>query len=254
VSAGSRDFGKGTVVTFALTGLGFIFGGWVLGAICLFIAVSLSLVLWTPLGEYLGFHSDEPTDAPPDPCADLLILLRRQARQLAHILEHFSNWWPAIENKNFTGKLPDGYGPTTHQKAIEKLLFKFGQFFSAGWSYQSFCPNHPDAAEVKALVDEVYLVLGKAGDPGDPTDARIDSDELHSVGRLSTERWGKPEARPFEEVDFKAVLRQHGDEFEALKTFLGEAGPDTSARRRLDEAAKAARAVEQWLTEHGYGP
>ena len=184
---------------------------------------------------------------------DLLILLRRHAGQLADILEHFWNWWPAIENENFTGKLPDGYGPTTHQKANEKLLFKFGQFFSAAWSYQSFWADHRHAVKVKALVDEIYLVLGKAGDPADPTDARIDSDELHSVGRLSTERWGESEARPYEEVDFKVELNKHAGEFEALKAFLGEAAPNTSARRRLDEAAEAARAVEAWLKKNRYG-
>lgn len=219
------------------------------GAVFVIATVVLSIVIYKR--HDAGRSSATET---PDPCRELLIRERRGATQLAHILEHFSNWWPAIENENFKGKLPDGYGPTTHQKAIEKFLFKFGQFFSAAWSYQSFCPNHPDAAEVKALVDEVYLVLGKAGDPDDPTDARIDSDELHGIGRLSTERWGEPEARPFEEVDFKAVLKQHAGEFEALKAFLGEAGPDTSARRRLDEAAKAARAIEKWLTDHGYGP
>jgi len=185
---------------------------------------------------------------------DLLILLRRHANQLAWNLEHFWNWWEAIHNPDFKGKLSDGYGPTTHQKANEKLLFKFGQFFSAAWSYQSFWPDHRHATKVKALVDEIYLVLGKAGDPADLTDARIDSDELHSVGRLSTERWGSLRPEPYEEVDFKAVLKQHAGEFEALKVFLGEAGPNTSARRRLDEAAKVARTVEEWLKKNRYGP
>lgn len=184
---------------------------------------------------------------------DLLILLRRHANQLADILEHFWNWWPAIEDENFAGKLPDGYGPTTHQKADEKLLFKFGQFFSAAWSYQSFWADHRHAVKVKALVDEIYLVLGKAGDPADLTDARVDSDELHSVGKLSTERWSEPGTRPYEEPDFKAVLKQHGEEFEALKAFLGEAAPNTSARCRLDEAAKAARALGEWLKKNRYG-
>jgi len=189
-----------------------------------------------------------------DGCRELLIVERRGANQLVDALEHFSNWWPAIEDENFTGKLPDGYGPTTHQKAVEKLLFKFGQFFSAAWSYQSFCPNHRDAGEVKALVDEVYLTLGKPGQPGDLTDARVDSDELHVIGRLCTEGWGDPEARPFEEIDFKAVLKQHPEEFESLRTFLLKADTGTSARTRLQETEKAAKHVHDRLKEKGYGP
>lgn len=64
-----RDVAKGAILTLAPTGLGFILSGWIVGVICLFIAGSLSLILWTPLGAWLGFHSDgdqrEPAPLPP---------------------------------------------------------------------------------------------------------------------------------------------------------------------------------------------
>lgn len=253
MSAHGGDFAKGTVVTFALTGVGFIFGGWVLGVICLFVAVVLSLVLWTPLGEYLGFHSDETRDAPAlDPCRDLLILLRGHASQLAWNLEHFWNWSSAIKDPNFKGKLPDGYGPTTHADAMETLLFMFGQFFSTAWTYQTFCLQHPDRAAVKALVDEVYWALGKAGDPQDLADARIGSDQLHLIGERSTREWGTVNGRSAPRSAFRATLEYHADAFEPLKEVLYAAARDASAQRRLDEAGKAARRVEEWLKENGY--
>jgi hypothetical protein len=173
MSGSSRDRAIGIVGTLGLTGLGYIFGGWVLGVICLFLAIVLSLVLWTPLGQWLGFRDDGNEEAPkaPDSCRDLLILLRGHANQLAWNLEHFWNWWDAVHNPDFKGKLSDGYGPTTHADALETLLFMFGQFFSTAWTYQSFCLQHPDKAAVKALVDEVYWALGRAGDAQDLTDA-----------------------------------------------------------------------------------
>jgi hypothetical protein len=187
-----------------------------------------------------------------DPRGDhLLILLRQGANQLANDLEHFSNWWPAVEDEGFDGKLPDGY-PTTHQDAVETLLFMFGQFFSAAWTYQSFCLKHRARRDVKALVDEVYDALGKAGDPGDATDARIGSNQLHVIGRLSTERWGESEARPFERFDFEAELGNHSEAFDPLRTFLSVAGPDTAARSRLEAAEKAVRRVGDWLGEKGF--
>jgi len=57
VSPSGRDFAKGSVVTLVPTGLAFIFSGWLLGVICLFVAGGLSLILWTPLGRWLGFTS-----------------------------------------------------------------------------------------------------------------------------------------------------------------------------------------------------
>jgi hypothetical protein len=256
VSAGSRDFAKGIVVTLVVTGVGSIFGGWVLGVICFFVAGGLSLVLWTPFGRWLGYHDGGAKEVPeaPDPCRELLILLRGHANQLAWSLEHFWNWWDAVHDPDFKGKLPDGYGPTTHADAMETLLFMFGQFFSTAWTYQSFCLQHPDRAAVKALVDEVYWALGKAGDPQDLTDARIGSDQLHLIGERSTREWGTVNGRSVPRSDFKTKLEYHAAAFEPLKEVLYAADRGTSARRRLDEAADAARAVEQWLTDNGYGP
>lgn len=51
-----RDLAKGTVVTLVPTGLGFVLSGPLVGVICLCIALAISLVLWTPLGPWLGFH------------------------------------------------------------------------------------------------------------------------------------------------------------------------------------------------------
>jgi hypothetical protein len=59
-----RDVAKGAILTLAPTGLGFILSGWIVGVICLFIAGSISLILWTPLGAWLGFHSDGDQQKP----------------------------------------------------------------------------------------------------------------------------------------------------------------------------------------------
>src|SRR6187455_2580630 len=123
----------------------------------------------------------------------------------------------------------------------------FGQFFSAAWAYQCFCREHPDRGEVKALVDEVYNALGKPGEPGDPTDARIDSDQLHVIGEISTRGWETPEAQPIKRSDFKAKFEFHDEAFEPLQTFLCAAGPDTAARKRLRAAEKAVKRLEDWL-------
>lgn len=129
------------------------------------LALLALLAIVGPIAKRLPWGKSQASGtfdlAAPNLCGDLLILLRRGAKQLAHILEHFPNWWPAIKDKNFKGKLPDGYGPTTHLEAMQTLQFMFGQFFSAAWTYQSFCLTHRDQGEVKAVVDEVYDALGK---------------------------------------------------------------------------------------------
>lgn len=189
-----------------------------------------------------------------DPCQELLSHLARGARQLAHNLEHFPNWWYAIEDEGFKGKLPDGYGPTTHAKAMETLLFMFGQFFSAAWTYQCFCVGHQGRGEVKALVDDVYEALGNLGDPRDTTDTRIDSDQLHVIGEIGTRGWDTSEARPIKRSDFKAKFEFHAEAFEPLQAFLCAAGPGTGARRRLEAAEQAVKRVEDWLERNGHRP
>lgn len=75
------------------TGLAFILSGWVVGVVCLFVAGGLSLVLWTPLGRWLGVHTyadpnnDESTKAQGHPgriyggAAIGAVLREREAQQ-----------------------------------------------------------------------------------------------------------------------------------------------------------------------------
>lgn len=200
------------------------------GAVFVIATVLLSIVIYKR--HDAGKSSATAT---PAPCRELLILLRGHANQLAC-------------------KLSDNYGPTSHADAMETLLFMFGQFLSTAWTYQTFCLQHPDRAAVKALVDEVYWALGRVGDPQDSTDARIGSDQLHLISERSTREWGTANGRSVPRSDFRTKLEYHADAFEPLKEVLYAADRETSARRRLDEAARAARAVEEWLTEKGYGP
>jgi hypothetical protein len=62
-----RDLARSAVVTLIPTGLGFVLAGPVVGAACLFVAFVISLVLWTPLGAWLGLGSKvghDPSRAP----------------------------------------------------------------------------------------------------------------------------------------------------------------------------------------------
>jgi hypothetical protein len=63
MSSGERDLAKGLVATLLPTGLAFLFSGWVVGVVCLAFAGSISVVLWTPLGSWLGF--DRPVQPSP---------------------------------------------------------------------------------------------------------------------------------------------------------------------------------------------
>jgi hypothetical protein len=246
----------------------FFFAGPIAGVVCLFLAACVAVVAWTPVGPWLGFggsdHSEQGADvaappAPSGPCGDSderLRTLWKGAHQLAWNLKHFrKNWWAAVDDENFDGKLPDDeHGPVTHEKAMETLCFMFGQFFSAAWTYQSFCRKHSRWSEVKQLVDEVYKALGMPRDTGGLPDDRIGSTELHIIGRLSTDRWGEPDSEPFDEVDFRAVLKREAEDFEPLRVYLSQAGPDTPARDRLEVARQRLESVEDWLKQNGYGP
>ncbi len=70
MSDGGRDLAKGAILTLAPTGLGFILSGWIIGVVCLFVAGGLSLILWTPLGQWLGFHSN-PSEKSTEPSSNL---------------------------------------------------------------------------------------------------------------------------------------------------------------------------------------
>jgi len=193
----------------------------------------------------------------PDPCGDpevRLRLLAKGARQLAHNLAHFSNWWPAVKDKSFDGKLPDGR-LTTHEWAMDTLLFMFAQFFSAAWTYQDNCHRHAERDEVKIWVDEVYKALGE--DPGGASDASLMSTQLHTIAVRSTNRWGEADARPFQLADFKDEMDDNSRfsrDFKPLRTFLRAAKPETEARIRLEATLEAVRRVEEMLGERGYRP
>lgn len=244
MSASSKSSAKGILGTLVMTGLGFLVGGWVLGVVCLFLALVLSLVLWTPFGHWLGFHDDgaeKPPEAPDD-SRELLIWLGRFANRLAQNLENFPKfWWTAVGDEGFDGDIP-GYGETTHEEAVELLLFKFAQFFSAARVYQDFCPGHDDQGAVTPYVKGVYDAL------------KIGSNKLHRIGKLSTDGWGGSEARPLDEDDLRAVLEEHPRAFKPLRTLLLEARPETRARESVEAAGEAARRAEIWLRANGHGP
>jgi|GEM_PF-1740681 len=230
-------------------------------AIALVVLLPKARTILVPGGRGAGAVSqpvaDQPSGGRPNPCGDPVERLRalwKGAHQLGWNLKHFWNWWSAVDDEDFNGKLPDEHGPVTHDEAMETLCFMFGQFFSAAWTYQSFCRKHPRWSEVKKLVDEVYNALGMPQDTGGRPDDRIGATPLHIIGRLSTNRWGEPDSEPLDEVGFRAVLKQDADDFEPLRVFLRQAGPDTAARDRLEAARQELERVEEWLEENGYGP
>jgi hypothetical protein len=207
-----------------------------------------------PLASFQGPLS--PSGGVPDPCEERLRDLAKGGHQLAHILGYFDNWWPAVQDEDFNGKLPDDFGPVTHADAKETLLFMFGQFFSAAWTFQSFCRTHPDRAEVKKWVDQLYDALGaRLENPGDLPDARVPSTKLHEIGKLCTRGWGTADGHPVHEgSDFKGILEYHPDAFKLLWAFLRTAEPGSLAHARVEAAEKAARNVEENLAEKDYVP
>jgi hypothetical protein len=250
VSASGRDYAKGSVVTLVPTGLAFVFSGWVIGVICLFVAGGLSLILWTPVGRWLGFHSDKTADLYPDRCGDpkeRLRELRLSAKRLAHDLKNFETWWPAVEDENFDDRI--GGRPTTHKEAMQTLLYRFARFFSVAWAYECDCPNHRNRDDVIEWVVWVYNALGN--DPGGPPDYSLMSQQLHVIGERSTTDWGTAQARPIREADFKVEIEENPhfvEVFMQLSRFLRAAGPGTKARARLEAVAKSAKHVEEKLT------
>jgi hypothetical protein len=189
----------------------------------------------------------------PKFCGDLLSRLVANAKHLEHELAHFHNWWPAVKDETFEGRLPDGFGPTTHAEAMQALLFAFAQFFSAAWTYQDLCRTGRDRAEVIEWVDHVYKALGD--DPGGPTDATLNSRQLRIIGERSTERRGETEARPIRVADFEVELEDNQRLAAALKPLMElllAADLDTEARTRLDATKEAVKQVEEKLGEMGH--
>lgn len=216
---------------------------WVVGS-GMAVVGGLFLLAVTAFEHFRHRHDANNSSEPeaPDDCRELLIWLGRYANRLAQNLENFAKyWWIAVGDKDFAGEVP-GYGETTHQEAVELLLFKFAQFFSAVRVYQDFCPGHDDQGAVKPYVEGVYDAL------------EIGSNKLHRIGKLSTDGWGGSEARPLDEDGLRAVLEEHPRVFKPIRTLLLEAQPETPARESIEAAGKAARDAEKWLRANGHGP
>jgi hypothetical protein len=133
---------------------------WVIGS-AVAVASGLLLLTLTAVEHFRHRHDTDNSSEPegPDHCRELLIWLGRYANRLAQNLENFPGyWWTAVGDEEFDGEIP-GYGETTHQEAVELLLFKFAQFFSAARGYQDFCPGHDDQGAVKPYVEGVYDAL-----------------------------------------------------------------------------------------------
>lgn len=215
------------------------------------LLLGLGVVLWVML------HRKQPPSSDSDLCGDPGVRLSRlaqSARQLAHNLAHFDNWWAAVEDEGFDGRLPDGRR-TTHAEAMQTLLFMFAQFFSATWTYQDHCRRHRHRSEVIGWVNEVYRALGDG--PGGPTDASIMSNQLHAVGVRSTTGWGTVRARPVQFAEFKVEMignPQFIEDLKPLTKLLRTAGPATEARTRLEATEGAVRRVEEKLGKKGHRP
>jgi hypothetical protein len=189
----------------------------------------------------------------PSSCGDPEERLRRiaqHAHSLAHNLANFENWWPAVEDEGFDGRLSDGRH-TTHALAMQTLLFMFGQFFSAAYTFQVQCPKHGPLECVR----EVYNALGD--NPAGLTDYSLMSSQLHVIGVRSTVGWGTVDARPVQLADFKFDVDNDPrfvEDFKPLRRFLRVAAPDTEARARLGEVEKSVKRVAERLAKKGYRP
>lgn len=190
----------------------------------------------------------------PNPCGNPKFrrrLIAKNAEPLASNLENFKYWWRAVEDQDFDGRLPTEDGGeglrTTHAEAMQILLHRFAQFFSAAYTYEKQCPDHRPLKPMQKL----YRVLGD--DQGGPTDYGVTPVQLQVLAIRSTPGWGTAEARPIEFADFQVPIENDPlfiKEFRALREFLCEAGPDTEARARLEATAKAVRRVEERLTKN----
>lgn len=83
MSERARDYVKGTILTLVLSGLGYILSGPIVGVICLVFASFLSLILWTPVGPWLGLGKQR---APTPPST---ATLREKCFELGEHIRHF---------------------------------------------------------------------------------------------------------------------------------------------------------------------
>lgn len=99
MSAEGREYAKATVVTLVPTGLAFFLTGWVVGIVCLFCAGALSLVLWTPVGPWLGYHRDArgaPIPAASDSFAKVEEELARIHQEASELARERRKEWPYL--------------------------------------------------------------------------------------------------------------------------------------------------------------
>jgi hypothetical protein len=220
-------------------------GALIAGLVLAHVALSLYDRLRSRLSDGASSH--------PDPCGDPEVRrnrIRDHAKHLNWELEHFDDWWPAIENKSFDGKLPGGAMRTTHAEAMQMLLFVFAKFFSAVRTYEVQCPRQARPRKrLMKRVREVYDALGLNG--GGDTDETLNSMQLHDIGERCTKDWGKAEARPFTKAELEAAVKIDPALAESLapvRRLLLAAGPNTEARYRLRKTEGAAKRVKERLT------
>jgi hypothetical protein len=203
--------------------------------------------------------SGESASSQSNPCGDPKArrkLMAQGAEQLAHNLAEFEVWWPAVDDDKFDGRLVSKDGKAghhiTHERAMQTLLHKFAQFFSAQYTYQRQCLDHRPLKSVK----KVYEAFTDA--PGGPNDSdnALMSNQLHAVGKLSTSGWGTVDARPLELDEFQSALEndsQFAEAFQPLEEFLRKAAPGTESLIRLDAVAESVKRVEERLTKSALG-
>jgi hypothetical protein len=223
---------------------------WITASVAI-AALGLLLLGATVIEHFRHRHDSEEGTA--NPCGDPKVRLNRikgKAKHLEHELAHFHNWWPAVESDGFDGELPDGR-PATHAKAMQALLWAFGSYFSASYTYEDHCTGYHGRRQRKLLkrLDAVYNALGL--NPDGDTDVPLDSGLLHTIGQQSTKRWEEAEARPMSEADFAAELNGNpsfAGHFALLGKLLMAAGPGTPALSRLEKTQEAVKHVKEELS------
>lgn len=204
-------------------------------------------------GLLVPFSSKRAAGDALDPCGDPKARraeLTFSAERLETELGRFENWWPAVADTDFDGRLKDGF-ETTHEEAVQALSYAFAYFFSAAWIYEKQCRGHHGRRrkQVLDLVGEVYLALG-ANSSGD-TDATVDSLQLMAIAKRSTRYAGEARAQTMDIPDFEAQLKDNptfAAHFQPLVKFLIAAAQGGQARARMAKTEEAVKRVKEKLT------
>jgi len=216
------------------------------GAVFVIATVVLSIAIYKR-------HEAEGALQTPDPCGDPKARraeLTFSAERLETELGQFENWWPAVADKDFDGRLKDGF-ETTHEEAVQALSYAFAYFFSAAWIYEKQCKGHHGRRrkQVLDLVGEVYWALG-ANSSGD-TDATVNSLKLKTIAERSTRHAGEARAQTMAVSDFNAHLKDNptfAAHFQPLEKFLIAAGRDSGAEARMAKVKEAVKRAKRKLT------